>query len=134
MITSCGSFKAITSSLLIAALVSCSAPGSAAPAPITTDGSELFSAKALGSSPGCVTCHSLTPDQVLVGPSLAGVARRADGRVAGMNAAEYLERSIIAPGAYIVDTFDGPKMPDNYAEILSSEQIDSIVTYLLEMR
>lgn len=118
--------------LIVLALTNCSAPGSTTPAPTTTDGSELFSARALGASPGCVTCHSLTPDYVLVGPSLAGVAERADDRVAGMNADEYLERSIVAPLDYIVDTFDGPKMPDNYDEILSAEQIDSIVTYLLE--
>ncbi len=122
----------IAAFLLVVALASCSAPGSRAPAPTTNDGSELFSAKALGSSPGCVTCHSLTPDYVLVGPSLAGVAARADGRVAGMDAAEYLERSIVDPTDHIVDTFEGPKMPDNYGEILSADQIDSIVAYLLE--
>lgn len=118
--------------VLTVALANCSAPGSSAPAPTSTDGAELFSFKALGGTPGCVTCHSLTPDHVIVGPSLAGVAERADRRVSGMGAAEYLERSIIAPADHIVDTFDGPTMPDNYADVLSNVQIDAIVNYLLE--
>lgn len=113
-------------------LIGCSAPGSNNPAPTTTDGEELFALKAIGGNAGCVTCHSLTPDHVLVGPSLAGVADRAAGRVEGMNAEEYLRQSIVAPAEHVVDTFDANKMPDNYEDILSEEQLDALVSYLKE--
>ncbi len=118
------------SAFALSTLVGCSAPGSNNPAPLTTNGEELFALKAIGGSAGCVTCHSLTPDHVLVGPSLAGVADRAGGRVEGMNADQYLRRSIVAPADYVVGTFDADKMPSNYADILSDEQLDALVSYL----
>lgn len=118
--------------IAIASITNCAAPGSSAPAPMTTDGAELFDLRAIGGSPGCVTCHSLTPEYVLVGPSLAGVADRAGGRIDGMDADAYLTQSIVDPGAHIVATFTGPTMPDTYGEILSEEQISALVAYLEE--
>lgn len=110
----------------------CSAPGSSNPGPETTNGEELFALKAIGASAGCVTCHSLSPDHVLVGPSLAGIAERARERVEGMTADQYLRRSIVAPADHVVGTFDADKMPSNYGDLLSDEQLDALVTYLKE--
>ena len=39
-------------------------------------GEDLFNQTVIGAQPGCITCHSLEPDQVLVGPSMAGIAAR----------------------------------------------------------
>jgi cytochrome c2 len=130
--TSLGLLRAGLTIVAIASITNCAAPGSTAPAPTTTDGAELFDLRAIGGSPGCVTCHSLTPEYVLVGPSLAGVADRAGGRVDGMDADAYLKQSIVDPDAHIVETFTGPKMPGNYGEILSDEQIAALVAYLKE--
>lgn len=116
----------------MAVVTNCSAPGATLPPPTSLDGAELFSMKALGGSPGCVTCHSLSPGNVLVGPSLAAVGDRAGSRVSGLDAASYINQSITSPKAHIVDTFDGPEMPENYSEILSDQQIDALVAYLLE--
>jgi hypothetical protein len=44
----------------------------------------------------------------------------------------YLTQSIVDPGAHIVETFTGPKMPDTYGEILREEQISALVAYLKE--
>lgn len=110
----------------------CSAPGSNNPPPETTNGEELFELKALGRSPGCVTCHSLAPDQVLVGPSLSGVFERAGDRVEGMSAEQYVRTSITAPGDYVVADFDPEKMPRDYGELLTDVQIDALVDYLRE--
>jgi len=44
------------------------------------DGKNLFTAQ------GCSACHSLKPDEKIVGPSLAGVATRAGDRI---KAADY---------------------------------------------
>lgn len=123
----------------LAAIVLCSmfslpacGGGDAIGRPITaTDGAELFALRALGSQAGCVTCHSLTPDYVIVGPSLAGVADRAESRVAGLDAAGYLRQSIVTPDAYVVDGFESGKMPSILGEILSPQQIDALVDYLL---
>lgn len=120
-------------SMLLAGLIAaCSAPGSDNPPPATTNGQELFELKAVGRSPGCVTCHSLSPDVVLVGPSLAGVADRAGARVDGLNADEYIRQSIIAPSDHVVGSFDADKMPGDYGDILTDVQIDALVEFLQE--
>jgi nitric oxide reductase subunit C len=61
--------------------------------------------KALFNGPGgCASCHSVAPGVVLVGPSLAGVATTAVGRLqdpqyhgTARTAAEYLEESVLKP-------------------------------------
>ena len=53
----------------------------------------------------CSTCHSLEPDIVIVGPSLAGVTTRAETRISGMTAQQYLRDSIINPGDFVVPGF-----------------------------
>lgn len=126
------SLRAALAVAVMAVAANCSAPGATLPPPTSLDGAELFSMKALGGSPGCITCHSLTPGNVLVGPSLGEVGERAGTRVAGLDAPSYIKQSITSPKAHIVDTFDGPEMPENYSEILSDQQIDALVDYLME--
>jgi cytochrome c551/c552 len=123
--------------LLFAVLFAASLLGSCAAddpvgRPVTaTDGQELFSLRALGSQAGCVTCHSLTPDHIIVGPSLAGLAERAGGRVGHLDARAYVNESITSPDAYVVDGFESGKMPPILAEVLSPQQIDALIDYLL---
>ena len=64
----------------------------APPEPGVEVGREIFRS----AETGCEVCHSLAPDRVLVGPSLAGVGSTAGGRVPGMGADEYLRQSILA--------------------------------------
>ncbi len=101
--------------------------------PTTTDGEELFMLRAMGGEPGCVTCHSLAEGSTIVGPSLFGIAGRAGGRVTGLEAGPYLRQSIVDPDAYVVDGFDAGKMPGVWGEVLSAEQVDALVDYLLEL-
>ena len=101
--------------------------------PTTTDGEELFMLRAMGGEPGCVTCHSLAAGSTIVGPSLAGIADRAAGRVGGLDAPSYLEQSIVDPDAFVVEGFESGKMPGVWGEVLSAEQIDALVQYLLEL-
>ncbi|MEZ4669202.1 MAG: c-type cytochrome [Anaerolineae bacterium] len=77
----------------------------------------------------CSTCHSLTPNVVIVGPSLAGVAARAGERVAGTNAEEYLRTSIIHPEAFIVPGFENV-MQKNFGDVLTSDQINDLIAFL----
>ncbi len=77
----------------------------------------------------CATCHSLEPGVVIVGPSLAGAATRAESRVAGMSASEYLRTSILDPGAFVVPGFPDA-MARNLGEVLDDQQINDILAFL----
>jgi ferredoxin len=97
-------------------------------------GRSLFMENTFGTNTGCRLCHSLEPDVVLVGPSLAGVATRAETRVPGLSAEEYLHQSIVDPNAYVVEGFPKGQMFQNFAEVLTEEQIDSLVAFLLTLK
>ena len=99
------------------------------------NGETLFSQATIGANnaPGCITCHSLEPDVVIVGPSQAGLATRAATRVAGMSAADYIHQSIVEPNAHIVEGFAEGLMYQNYATDLTEEQINDLVAYTLTL-
>ena len=71
------------------------------------NGERLFNESIIGSAsaPGCITCHSLEPDVVIVGPSQSDVGARAEteGAALGMSAEEYLRQSIVEPDANIAE-------------------------------
>ncbi|MEO8392519.1 MAG: cytochrome c [Chloroflexota bacterium] len=81
----------------------------------------------------CSTCHSLQPEVVIVGPSLAGVATRAAARVPGQSAAEYLRTSILDPGTFVVPGFPDA-MARNLGQVLNDEQINNIIAFLLTQK
>ena len=80
----------------------------------------------------CATCHSLEPDVVIVGPSLAGVATRAGERVPDMSAEAYIRQSMLDPGAFVVPGFENV-MAQNLAEVLNSDQINDLIAFLLTL-
>jgi cytochrome c2 len=81
----------------------------------------------------CATCHSTEPDTVIVGPSLAGVATRAETRIGDLSAKEYIHQSIVKPSAYVVDGF-ADLMPTRFGTSLSGEQLDALIAYLLTLK
>ena len=129
------------------------------PRPILVSGTSLRAMPGVGGTPAgadpvargqavfdgsgaCSTCHALAEGGTRVGPSLAGVARRAGARIgepgyrgAAHSAAEYLRESIVAPSAYLVP---GPNyatqgtslMPGSFAAVLTPAQVDDLVAYL----
>lgn len=110
--------------ILVFGLAAC---GGSAP---ESGGADLFASAVLGGQAGCVTCHSLEPDRVLVGPSLSGLGDRAGATVPGQSAGDYILTSIVEPEAHVVDGFDGGRMPSNWAEVLTEAEIESLVDYL----
>ena len=108
------------------------------PAPVgdATNGEALFAQPTIGANnaPGCITCHSLEPDVVIVGPSQAGLASRAVTRVSGQSAEEYIRTSITEPNAYIVEGFAEGLMYQNYAADLTANEIDDLVAYTLTLK
>ena len=81
----------------------------------------------------CATCHAIEGDRVIVGPSLNGIATRAGQRIEGLTAAEYIQQSILQPGAYVVEGFPDGAMPRNFARTLTTEQVDNLVAFLLKL-
>ncbi|MCA0454164.1 MAG: cytochrome c [Chloroflexi bacterium] len=78
----------------------------------------------------CSTCHSLTPDVVIVGPSLAGIAERAATHAEGQSAEAYIRTSIVNPSAHIVEGFQDV-MQKNFGDVLTSDQINDLIAFLM---
>ena len=106
-------------------------------------GRQLYFETTLGSrqAPGCVTCHSLEPGEEKVGPSHAEMGSRALERVhspeysgQAQGAGDYLRESILEPDAYVVDGFEPGMMYQEYGEVLSEEQVDHLVAFLLSLQ
>ncbi|HMU93018.1 MAG TPA: cytochrome c [Anaerolineales bacterium] len=117
--------------LLIAlALSACSAMAKAEPTPtpdpLVLQGQQVFNAK-------CATCHALVPDTIIIGPSLNGIATRAETRVEGVNAEEYIQLSILRPGDYVVEGFNNV-MITNFAKELTNEDMNALVAFLLTLK
>ena len=95
-------------------------------------GGELYKQTIIGeaSAPGCITCHSLDADVVLVGPSHKGMGARANGAVAGQSAEDYLKLSITEPNAHITDGFTEGVMYQFYGNDLSEQEIADLVAFL----
>jgi len=105
-------------------------------------GQTLFNAP----TAGCFACHSVAPGVNLAGPTLAGIAARAQSAIkepaykgSAKDAEAYIRESITNPHAYLVP---GPTysaagrsfMPDHYDKTLKPEQIDALVAYLATLK
>lgn len=117
LITACGGGPATESA---------AAPPTLDPASDAGQGQVLFRAR-------CATCHTVQGDTVLVGPPLSGIATRAGERVAGESAEDYLHESILFPNAYVVEGFVAGAMQQNFADLLTLEEVNQIVAYLLTL-
>ena len=80
----------------------------------------------------CADCHTLT-DLDHLGPGFEGLAERAETRVPGLSAEEYIRQSIVDPAAFIVEG-NWPEdefMPTNYGEAYSEQDINDLVAFLM---
>jgi mono/diheme cytochrome c family protein len=103
------------------------------PLPDPELGEKLFNMRYLETSGRqCHYCHKVKEeDSGLI--SLIGIATIAGERVEGMTAEEYLRQSILDPRAYLVEGFDPEGMPEIYGEILSEEDINNLIAYLMTL-
>ncbi len=84
---------------------------------------------------GCVTCHYVEAARGdFTGPNMADAAIRAQTRVPDQSAVEYLRNSIVNSNEYVVEGYSAGVMPQNYGDILSEEQINNLVAYLLTLQ
>jgi nitric oxide reductase subunit C len=117
-----------------------------AQAPASDDPVALGEALFNAAPPGCAACHSTSPGVALAGPSMANMATRAETIVqspeytgAAETAEGYIRESIQEPSAHIVPgalfAVNGMSvMPHNYDEMLTAEQIEQLVAYLMTLR
>lgn len=100
------------------------------------NGERLFNESIIGaaSAPGCITCHSLEPGVVIVGPSHSDIGARAETAVEGMSAEDYLRQSIVEPNAHITEGYTEGVMYQNYGEELTNTQINDLVAFLLTQK
>lgn len=80
----------------------------------------------------CATCHSISSD-VVVGPSLNGIATNASDRIPGMDARTYISSIILNPDIYNVDGYVDNLMPRNFKDLISEEDFEALVAYLLTL-
>ncbi len=113
--------------LMTIMLVACG--GEPDPTPTATLSAELAAGHTVYQA-NCAICHALTPETVVRGPSLHGIATRARQRVPGMDARDYLYTSILRPADYLVDGYENI-MPTNLGKDLTGEEMDAVVNYLL---
>jgi nitric oxide reductase subunit C len=97
-------------------------------------------------APACNACHSTAPGVNMAGPSLAGVAARAEKLIGSpeyqgqaTDVKSYLIESIRTPSAYVVPgamySAGGTSfMPNTYEHDLSEEQIDQLAEYLATLK
>jgi cytochrome c551/c552 len=90
------------------------------------NGEKLFT------SAGCIGCHSQKKDERMVGPSFYNLWDIAATRVPGLSSKEYLYQSIVDPNKYVVDTFQPNIMQQNYAALLSPQQMADILAWIEE--
>ena len=91
---------------------------------------------------GCGACHTMpgvANAMGVVGPNMANIGNEAGTRVPGQTAEQYIHESIVNPNA-----FTAPKcpfgacvtgtMPANITQLLSEDEINTIVQYLLAQK
>jgi cytochrome c oxidase subunit 2 len=84
------------------------------------EGAQLFN------SQGCSGCHTLAAagSSGTTGPNL-------DGALKGQTP-DFIKTSIIDPNDEIAQGYPPDVMPQNFEDVMSPEQIDSLVAYLVE--
>ena len=100
-------------------------------------GETAAAGKELFTDNGCDSCHTLADagSKAKAGPSLDDLAKgdaRKFGKREDQSPEEYVRTSIEDPEAFRVPGF-GTKIPGDFEEQLSSDEIDTLVKYLLGM-
>ncbi|HSN75298.1 MAG TPA: cytochrome c oxidase subunit II [Anaerolineae bacterium] len=86
----------------------------------------------LHASQGCIACHNVSGDAGGVGPTwkgLFGSQREFTDGTTAVADEEYLRTSILASQEKILAGYP-PVMPQNYADVLSDQQIDALIEYI----
>ena len=102
--------------------------------PDPAKGEEIFTTKyeAIPGLPlACSACHSLGDMRPGDGPTVNRILEDAALGVDDMSPEEFLRQSIVNPSAYVPDGFFDNLMPKTYEELLTAEEIEHLVAYML---
>jgi cytochrome c oxidase subunit 2 len=82
-------------------------------------------------SAGCGSCHMLAAAGTTgtVGPNL-GLRERPDAKTRGLPLKQFIFESITKPNAFIAPGFQANIMPQNFAQTLTSTQIQALVNFI----
>ena len=107
--------------------------GEGVPAGDTLPDDPLVAGRVVFTNYGCGACHILDDANTggVVGPSLNGIGSSADGRVEGVEAVDYIRTSIIQTDDFVVDGYPPGVMPVDFGELMTEEELDVLVEYLL---
>ncbi len=127
--------------LIVSAMALTACGGGASDGPVVGDaakGEELYNRATLGanSAEGCVSCHNFDESEgdEENAPYTAGTATKAESRVPGLSAEEYIHESIVNPDAYVVEGFSAGDMYQTWEAELSEQEIADLVAYLLTVK
>jgi nitric oxide reductase subunit C len=94
-----------------------------------------------GIAPGCIACHSIEAGVVKVGPSHAGIAQHAAEIIQSpaykgpaTTVEGFLRESILRPDVYVEFGFEAGLMYSGYEDLLSTQDVGDLVTYLMTLR
>ena len=81
---------------------------------------------------GCAACHTLSAANATgkVGPDLDNLVSYA--RTAKQPLESFVHQSIVDPDAYIQPGYSKGLMPTNFGQVLTKEQLDHLVTFLVQ--
>jgi cytochrome c5 len=83
---------------------------------------------------GCTGCHAFPGlSEAVTGPNQAGLVTRAEGVPGYESAEDFIRESILDPNAVLAEGFNADVMPQNFGELISEEDLDSIIAYLLTL-
>ncbi len=108
------------------------APATAAAAPVSEAGGA--DPEALLAAFNCLDCHSMDPEEVLLGPPFDAALLQGQAEARGMSPEAYVMEAIVRPRAVERDGFPKETMPDDYGERLSAAQLEALIGYLLGER
>jgi cytochrome c2 len=103
------------------------------PAQVAAQGETLFTTFYDDAGFACATCHHVDSEERLVGPGLLDIGQRAATREDGIEAEDYIRKSILNPSATVVDDYADNLMPSIYADIFTEAELNAIIAYLLTL-
>jgi len=83
---------------------------------------------------GCVSCHTIQGvSSATIGPELTHVGSYAEQRRPGLAVEDYIRQSILDPNAYVVPGYQ-PVMPSGLASMISDEDFEALIVYLVSLK
>ncbi len=81
----------------------------------------------------CHVCHEVSSMEELIAPSLMHIASNAMWKREGISAEDYVRGAILRPNELIVPSLKAGIMPTSYEQLLTQEQLNDLVAYLMTL-